>query len=112
MLRDACGASIRPAVTEVNRQITELAPVLNTQSYQHSFNASLDTMLKHHNGASYVFAMQKRDKTTGSYSFTLPAGMAGTRVEVLYENRTLPISGGAFQDSFAAENSYHIYKIT
>jgi hypothetical protein len=33
-------------------------------------------------------------------------------VEVLYENRTLPISGGAFQDSFAAENSYHIYKIT
>jgi hypothetical protein len=112
VLRESCGAAIRPYVTEVNRQITALAPVLNTQSYQYSFNPALDTMLKHHDGAYYVFAMQNRDHTSGSYAFTLPAGMPGTSVEVMFENRTLPISGGTFHDSFAAEHSYHIYKIS
>jgi hypothetical protein len=112
VLRESCGAAIRPYVTEVNRQITALAPVLNTQSYQYSFNPALDTMLKHHDGAYYVFAMQNRDHTSGSYAFTLPAGMRGTSVEVMFENRTLPVSGGTFNDSFAAEHSYHIYKIS
>lgn len=111
VLRESCGTAVRPYVTEVNRQITQLAPVLNTQSYQHTFNPALNTMLKAHDGSYYVFAMQKRDRTSGSYTFTLPSGMNATSVEVMFENRTLPVSGGKFQDSFAAEYSYHIYKI-
>jgi hypothetical protein len=112
VLRDACGAAIRPKVIETNNRVKDLAAVLNTQSYQHSFNASLSTMLKVSGDSYYIFAMQKRPNTNGSYTLTLPSDMKGSTVQVLYENRTLPISGGKFTDSFAAEYTYHIYKIT
>ncbi|HEX3082076.1 MAG TPA: hypothetical protein VHQ86_02380, partial [Candidatus Saccharimonadia bacterium] len=112
VLRDNCGAAVRPTVTAVNQEIKDLAPVLNTQSYQYSFNTGLDTMLKASGDSFYIFAMQKRPSTSGTYQFTLPAGMGGASVSVLYENRTLPISGGKFSDTFSAESAYHIYKIT
>lgn len=112
VLRDECGAAVRPTVTEVNRRITELAPVLNTQSYRHSFNPALDTMLKEHEGSFYLFAMLGRGSATGEYVFTMPEGLHGAAVEVLYENRGLPIRESRFTDSFAAEYDYHIYKIT
>ncbi|WBB69605.1 DUF4082 domain-containing protein [Micromonospora sp. WMMD812] len=112
VLRDSCGAAVRPTVTELNRRISVLAPVLNTQSYQWRFNPSLDTMLKAHGDSYYVFAMPGRTGGTGTQRLTLPAGMSGSRAEVLFENRTVPISGGALQDTFARESTYHIYKIT
>jgi len=112
VLRDRCGTAIRPAVTEINKRITSLAPVLNTQSYRWEFNKGLDTMLKAHDGSYYVFAMLGKDTATGSHKLTLPAGMAGARAEVLFENRTVAISGGAIQDTFAEEFTHHVYKIT
>lgn len=111
VLRDACGAANRPAVTEVNRRITSLAKVLNTQSYQWQFNSQLDTMLKADDGSYYVFAMPGRTGGTGQQKLTLPQGMSGAKAEVLFENRTVPITGGAITDTFAKEFSYHIYKI-
>ncbi|UQA61816.1 DUF4082 domain-containing protein [Polyangium aurulentum] len=111
-LRESCYATQRAKVKETNLRIKDLAPVLNTQSYVYSFNGNLDTMLKEHNGSYYIFAMLGRAKPTGSYTLTLPPGLAGSTVQVLYENRTLAINGGAFTDSFAAEYAYHIYKIT
>ncbi|MEU8244833.1 hypothetical protein [Nonomuraea sp. NPDC048916] len=110
-LRDSCGQRTRPAVTEVNRQIRDLAPVLNTQSLDHDFGPGLDTMLKEHDGSYYLFAMVKAGARTGPHDFTLPAGLSPSGVEVLYENRTVPVSGGRFTDSFERENSYHIYRI-
>jgi hypothetical protein len=111
-LRDACGAAVRPAVTAINQQITALAPVLNTQSYQWTFNPDLDTMLKRGpDGSFYIFAMQKTGNS-GDYTFTLPAGITPSKATVLDEDRAVTISGGKFTDSFAAENSYHIYKIS
>jgi hypothetical protein len=112
VLRDGCGDAVRPAVAELNRRIADLAPVLNTQSYAWSFNASLDTMLKAHDGSYYIFAMPGRNGGTGAQSLMLPAGLTGARAEVLFENRSVPISGGAFQDTFAKESTYHIYRIT
>jgi hypothetical protein len=112
VLRDRCGAEIRPAVTELNKRVATLAPVLNTQSYAWEFNAGLDTMLKAWDGSFYVFAMLGSKTATGSHRLTLPPELAGSRAEVLFENRTVPISGGAIQDNFAAEYTYHIYKIT
>ncbi len=112
VLRDCGVTTIRPAVTEVNRRIRELAPVLNSQSYRHTFNPQLDTMLKEHDGSYYVFAMLGRAQPTGSYGFTLPVAMRGAKAEVLFENRTLPIVGGAFTDAFDAEYVYHVYRIT
>ncbi|MFV2018058.1 DUF4082 domain-containing protein [Micromonospora sp. LOL_023] len=112
VLREKCGDAVRPAVTEVNKQVTSLAPVLNTQSYQWEFNNGLDTMLKAHDGSFYVFAMLGKDTATGAHSLALPPGVNGAQAEVLFENRTVPIGGGAIQDTFAQEFTYHIYKIT
>jgi len=112
VLRDACGAAIRPAVTEVNRRVTELAPVLNTQSIQYQFSPDLDTMFKEHNGSYYVFAMTARGSAPGPHTLILPDGLKAAKAEVLFENRSVPIEGGKIVDDFAAEYSYHIYKLT
>ncbi|MGP4099811.1 hypothetical protein [Nonomuraea sp. KM90] len=112
VLRERCGDRIRPTVVELNKRIAQLAPVLNTQSYQYEFGKGLDTMLKRHGDALYVFAMPDRDAEPGTRRLTLPAGVEASQAEVLFEGRTVPIDGsGRFSDSFAAEHSYHIYKI-
>ncbi|MFJ4262739.1 hypothetical protein ACIPYU_09860 [Paenarthrobacter nicotinovorans] len=99
------------AVGVVNNQIKELAPVINTQSYVWNFGQGIDSMLKVKDGSAYVFAMGK-DGATGSKTFTLPAGITGTQVDVVGENRSIPVQGGKFTDSFANEYTHHIYKIT
>ena len=112
VLRDSCGKAVRPGVTELNKRIAGLAPVLNTQSYQWQFNPKLDTMLKAHDGSYYVFAMPGRTGGTGEQKLTLPPGLSGAKAEVLFENRTVPVGAGGITDTFAQEFSYHIYKIT
>ncbi|SCF25668.1 hypothetical protein GA0074695_4861 [Micromonospora viridifaciens] len=112
VLRDCGRNTTRPKVTEVNARIKALAPVLNTQSYQWRFNPALDTMLKAYGDSYYIFAMPGRTGGTGAQRLILPPGLTGAKAEVLFENRTVPISGGAIEDSFAKEFSYHIYKIT
>lgn len=112
VLRDRCGTAIRPTVTELNNRIAGLARVLNTQSYEWRFNPQLDTMLKAYDGSYYIFAMPSRTGGTGVQRLALPPRLTGAKAEVLFENRTVPISGGAIQDIFAKEFSYHIYKIT
>lgn len=112
VLRDSCGATIRPYVTAVNAQIKALAPILNTQSYVWDFGATTDTMLKRGpDGAWYVFAMQTRPGTSGTRTLTMPPNITGATIQVLNEGRTLTASGGQFTDTFAAEYAYHIYKI-
>lgn len=98
----------RDRVKMVNAQVQKLASVLNTQSYAWNFGAGLETMLKTSAGAVYIFAMT--DGSAGSKAFTLPGGLTGS-VTVVDENRTIPIVGGKFTDSFAAEFTKHIYKI-
>ncbi|WP_230985206.1 hypothetical protein [Microbispora oryzae] len=113
LLREPCYAGMRAAVTEMNRRIRELAPVLNTQSYVHRFSPDLDTMLKCYGGSCYVFAMVRRAGPLGSHTLTLPPELASARrVEVLFENRTIPVTKGAFPDSFGAEYAYHVYRVT
>lgn len=97
-------------VTSINSKIKSLAPVLNTQSYVHNFG-SVDTMLKAKDGYAYIFAGVGVQQSPGSKTFTLPPGVSGTTVEVLFESRFLPVTNGTFTDSFAAEYSSHIYKI-
>ena len=80
------------AVTAVNRQITELAPVLNSPTVSDAVRVSssdpkvpVATMLKHHQGASYLFAVAMRSGDTTA-AFTLKdlarrkeSGSAGRR---------------------------------
>lgn len=107
----ACAAAHTQAAGEVNNQIKAWAPILNTQSYQHTFGASLDTALKWYNGSAYIFAMT--DGGTGSRTFTLPSGIATvSSVTETISGRTIAVSGGKFTDTFAASSDYRVYKVT
>ncbi|WOH17969.1 hypothetical protein IRJ34_16690 [Paenarthrobacter sp. GOM3] len=93
--------------------IQSLAPVLNTQSYVWNAGATgTDTMLKAKDGSAYLFAGIGLNGSTGSKTFTLPAGITGSQVEVVGENRTIPVQNGKFTDSFANEYTHHVYKVT
>jgi hypothetical protein len=104
------------AVTAINRQITELAPVLTSPSVTIALQVSssdpqvpVAAMLKRHNGAAYLFAVAMRSGETTA-TFTLK-GLAGDKtVEVLGEQRTLKTSHGAFSDSFSSWAA-HCYRI-
>lgn len=89
-----------------------LAPVLNTQSIAWTFNTSLNTMLKDDGGGyAYIFAMQKVAFTSGSYGLALPGGITGTVAQVVGESRNVNVVGGVITDTFAAYDSWHIYKV-
>jgi hypothetical protein len=110
-----CAQPQMNAMKEVNERIHTLAPAINTQSYQYSFGADLDTMLKTYQGSAYIFAMigGAASSQPGKRTFMLPPGLArATKVQVLFENRTIPVINGQFTDNFAHEYTYRIYKIT
>lgn len=109
---DYCGAEQVAAMQKINTQIHTLAPVLNSQSYQYSFGDGLQTMLKTHDGYAYIFAMGSAGSASGNRTFTLPATIKATSVDVLDENRSISVqTGGEFVDSLASESDYHIYKV-
>lgn len=107
-----CGATLQDRVTALTGQIRSLAPVLNSQSYSYDFANGTDTMLKTYNGDAYIFADVGLLDSTGSKTFTLPAGIGGSTVTVVGENRTIPVVGGSFTDTFDSEFTHHIYRIT
>jgi len=103
------------AVTEINRQITELAPVLNSPTIEAAASVSssnqavpVATMAKKHNGATYLFAAGMRgDKTT--VTFTLQHAEDVKNIEVIGENRTIVLNDGVFKDNFEAWD-VHLYR--
>ena len=111
VLREACGAGIRPAVTSVDAQITALARVLNSPYLDGLISAtgSVDTMAKAYHGSIYVFAASAT-AAAQTVRFT-SACTSGTKAAVLGENRSVPVKNGVFTDSFADGNAVHIYRI-
>lgn len=110
-----CYSAIRAKTKEVNTQVMQLARVLNTQSLSYSFNPKLDTMFKEKDGSYYIFAMPvgiKGGSAIGVQALKLPNGLNATNAEVLFENRNVAIQDGIITDDFAADYTYHIYKIT
>jgi len=108
-------AELLPAVTELNRQIAELAPVLNSPTLRDAATvqsknpaAPIAVMVKRHEGTTYLFAVAMRNETTTA-TFTLQQ-MAGEKtVEVLGENRSLAAKDGSFTDRFAPWE-VHLYR--
>ena len=117
VIRDAqtsptnCNSARVDGMRTVNAEIQSLAPILNTQSYQWEFGAGLNTMLKAKDGHAYIFSMIGLNTDPGHRTFTLPPDITGSTVEVVGEGRTLPVVGGKFTDSFAAEYTHHVYKV-
>jgi len=108
-------AGMLSAVTAINRQITELAPVLNSPTIEDAASVSssneavlIATMVKKHDGGTYLFAAGMRgDKTTAT--FTLRQAEGVKNVEVIGENRTIALNDGVFKDDFEAWD-VHLYK--
>jgi hypothetical protein len=104
------------AVTKINNNVRELAPVINSASPSNSAkvassneNVPVHIMTKQHDGATYIFAvsMYKRD-TNATFSID---GLTGANsAEVLGENRTIPVKDGMFKDDFTGYAA-HIYKV-
>jgi hypothetical protein len=105
------------AVTALNRQIIELAPVLNSPSLQNavkvtSSNADvpLAATLKQSEGATYVFAVAMREgKTTGRFTVPTLATNSLVTVKVLGEERQLTAQNGSFTDTFDSWD-VHLYR--
>lgn len=111
VLRD-CGPDLRNGVREVNSQLKELAPVLNSPFLDGaaSTKAAVDLAVKIHGRDIYVLAASTggQDKEASIAIMCAPDGVA----EVVGENRSVEVSGGSIQDKFANAEAVHIYKFT
>lgn len=104
------------ALTAIDAKVTGLAPVLNTRSVGNGVTARssvadkpIDTMLKRYAGKTYLFATEMRSGTTHG-TFTLRDFPASATAIVVGENRSIPVTGGVFEDDFA-DYGVHVYEI-
>jgi len=104
------------AVTQTNRQIHELAPVLNSPTIADgaSVVSKYDSvpvaiMVKRHEGATYLFAVAMREGQTKA-RFSVQGLSGGQPVEVLGESRSLTSKDGQFDDDFKSWD-VHLYRI-
>jgi hypothetical protein len=105
------------AVTRLNREILSLAPALNSPSVTNLVSAKsshgevpVATMTKRLGNDVYVFAVAMRDGDT-AVAFSLKEAPRPVRVDVLGEDRELPVSDSTFKDAFRPWD-VHLYKIT
>jgi hypothetical protein len=106
-----CYPENRAMVKSVNRQIKDLAPVLNAPSVTSDWttNLSIRAMVKWYAGNFYVFAGSS-ENTASTGVFSLPC-VGDAIAERLGEGGSVPVSGGSFSDSFADGNAIHSYRI-
>ncbi|MCI0744916.1 MAG: hypothetical protein L0Y58_05865 [Verrucomicrobia subdivision 3 bacterium] len=101
------------AVTAINRRIHALAPVLNSSTADKlivtSGNTRVASLLKRHEGATYLFTVSMQN-TPGHATFTSSALANNALVEVLDENRAIPVRENRFSDSFKPY-AVHLYRI-
>jgi len=103
------------AVTAINAQIRELAPVLNSPNAERAQVVSsapavpIDLMAKEYGGDLYFFAASMRPGSArGAFQLSGPRGEKSA--EVLGEGRNIAIKDGAFTDAFA-DYAVHLYRI-
>ncbi len=104
------------AVTEINKQIHELAPVLNGPTVDdvvtvrsNNEQVPIATMVKQHGDSTYVFAVvMKEGKARGR--FTIKGLGREKNVEVLGENRRIDVRNGTFEDDFGVWD-VHLYRL-
>lgn len=104
------------AVTKINRQIADLASVLNRPSLTNAISVvssdeavPIAALAKSTEKFTYVFASAMRDGNATA-TFRLAPGQKATRVRVIDEARTIPIRDGSFEDRFASWD-VHLYQI-
>lgn len=103
-------------VTTINRQVHELAPVLNSPTVERGGAVTssdpevpIALMVKRHEGATYAFAVGMRNAPARG-TFTIQGLPETARVEVLGEDRTIEARAGGFEDDFGPCD-VHLYRI-
>jgi hypothetical protein len=103
------------AVTAINAQVRELAPVLNSPSVGEGVSVDgtaeagqVAWMKKRHAGHDYLFTVNMRNSPTGA-TFTLQGLPPGASGEVLGEGRNVELVGESFSDEFAPYQ-VHLYR--
>lgn len=104
------------AVTAVNRQIHDLAPVLNSPTVgdgatvqSSAPNVPVHCMVKRYQGATYLFAVGMRNASTTA-EFTVQGLPERATAEVMGEGRRIPVRRGRFEDSLKPYE-VHLYRI-
>ncbi|WP_454048571.1 hypothetical protein [Cellulomonas sp. Marseille-Q8402] len=110
LLREACGDAVRPWVTEVNRQLVELAPALNAPFLDGAVDVEgpVDTAVKVDGDQQYLLAAATEDGGA-EVRFDLTCAADGP-VTVLGEDRQLAVVDGGFTDTFADGLAVHLYQ--
>jgi hypothetical protein len=112
-------------VTALNRQIHELAPVLNSPAVAGGVTVTSSTpasqkaaeagvkpitaMVKRHEGAVYLFSV-RMEETPARGTFRLEGLASTATAQVLGENRQVAVTNGTFADDFAGYG-VHLYRI-
>lgn len=106
-------AEMMAALTVINKDITDLASVINSPNLNFSTVEStspfrpIDISCKTQGEYHYIFAAEMKSGNTTGY-FTLPDAVE--TVEVVGENRTIDIVDGGFTDQFS-DYGVHLYKL-
>jgi hypothetical protein len=109
-------AEMLAGVTQINHEISSLAPVLNEPSVAEAMRAQLsaketaiDTVTKRHENATYLFAVEMEGKQA-SAEFKPNSAKRTESVEVIGEDRTITFREGSFTDSFKPWD-VHLYRL-
>jgi len=104
------------AVAALNRQITQLAPVLNQTGPGESIQVTTDNaevpvaaLARRHQGSLYLFAVSMRNGSAKA-TFKIPSITGDRPVLVIGEDRSLTLHEGTFNDAFAPW-LVHLYRI-
>ncbi len=100
------------AVTDINSQITQLAPVLNSFSVKNGAQVSstipVEFMVKNYDDSVYVFSVAMENTSTSAF-FTI-SGIGNGTADVIGEERQITVTDGQFQDEFEGYE-VHLYRI-
>lgn len=109
-------AELLPGVTAINRQIRELAPVLNSPTVDGVVKVTssasavpIAALCKQLDGATYVFAVCMRNEPARA-TIELLHAQSNAAVRVLGENRSVRLRDGRFEDEFAPY-AVHLYSV-
>ncbi|WDF34215.1 hypothetical protein PTW37_04630 [Arthrobacter agilis] len=111
VLREPCGDAVRPWVEKTNRQITALAPVLNSP-FVDGFATShqeVDIAAKLSDGTFHLLVASTGD---GPQRVAIDLACGGSRTAVVDgEGRSIPVRDGVLVDEFDDANSVHLYTL-
>ncbi|MBY6436595.1 hypothetical protein HQ602_09385 [Rhodococcus kroppenstedtii] len=108
-IRD-CGEELQRGIAAIDRDVTDLAPVLNAPFVDGLVNHddTVNVSVKIHDGALYLLT---GSATAQAHTATMTVGCAADSATVVGENRTIPVVDGKVTDEFADGNAVHIYRL-